>query len=77
MTGLTELVTVLSAYNVYTEKDIDLVKVGISFYKFDKMLSVLAGKRDHVGRMQFYCDPSTLAIHANSILDQARRPGPK
>ena len=53
MTELTELVTVLSDYNVYTGKDIGLVKVGISFYKFDKMLTLSAGKKDHVGRMQF------------------------
>ena len=45
--------TGLSDYNVYTGKDIDLVKVGISFYKFDKMLSLLVGKTNHVGRMQF------------------------
>ena len=53
MTGLIELVTVLSDYNVCTGKDIGLVKVGISFYKSDKMLSLFAGKKDHVGRMQF------------------------
>jgi hypothetical protein len=37
-----ELVTVLSDHNVYTGKDIGLAKVGISFYKSDKMLSLLA-----------------------------------
>ena len=47
------MVTVLSDYNVYAGKNIGLVKVGISFYKFDKMLNLLVGKKDHVGRMQF------------------------
>jgi hypothetical protein len=46
-------VSVLSDHNVYTGKDIGLAKVGISFYIFDKMLSLSAGKKDHVGRMQF------------------------
>jgi hypothetical protein len=51
--GGAEPVTVLSDHNVYTVKDIGLAKVGISFYKFDKLLSLLSGKKGHVGRMQF------------------------
>jgi hypothetical protein len=46
-------VTALSDHNVYTGKDIGLAKVGISFYEFEKMLSLSAGKEDHVGHMQF------------------------
>ena len=47
-----ELVTVFSNHDVYTGKDASLPKVSILFFKFEKMLNLSAGKKDHVGRMQ-------------------------